>query len=115
TIGVCNNPSGCHKSRKALPSRAAQAAANRVTKSWISVSVIVRLRVECEGDASGTAGIGLAIYGPDVLALLERAVSTNTSRRPGLEPGRRGSLVCEANSNHAATPMRLATFSTTPS
>src|SRR5882724_5921667 len=33
TSGVCSRPSGCHSSIKALPSRAAHAAANRVTKS----------------------------------------------------------------------------------
>ena len=33
TSGVCSEPSGCQRSRKALPSRAAQAAANRVTNS----------------------------------------------------------------------------------
>src|SRR5882724_11910053 len=33
TSGVCSKPSGCHSSTNALPSRAAHAAANRVTKS----------------------------------------------------------------------------------
>src|ERR1019366_5627959 len=73
---------------KAVPSRAAHAAANRVTKSCISASVIDRLRAKCAGDDTSIVGAGLAIYGPDVLP----------------------------NGNQAAVTLRLnAGFSTTPS
>jgi hypothetical protein len=63
--GENSTPSGCQSARNASLSRAAQVAANFVTKSRVSSSVIACLRFFSEHRSTGDAG--LAEFGLDVL------------------------------------------------